>query len=286
MIKCIICGIEKEYSIVEHLKFVHNMTSKEYKEKYNLEVRSEEFKKNTSKHSKNVWLQKGYKEKMSDIQKKSHSTKEFKEKQSKKLKKYYEEGGKTWNDGLTKDLDIRLKSIGEKNRKRIKGSKNPEHSLRLKKVWEKIKEENPEKLIEYNRKKSETICRLISENKNYHLGYNQYKRGYYKEFYFASSYEEKFMIFLDSCDKIKDWTNKHGIVIRYLDSEGINRGYIPDFKLELINGDILIIEIKAEKLINDVNVQLKLKAATKIYDNNYYLLSTTDELKEIIDGRC
>ncbi len=33
-VKCNICGFEKQFSIVEHLKFSHNLNSKQYKELY------------------------------------------------------------------------------------------------------------------------------------------------------------------------------------------------------------------------------------------------------------
>ena len=45
-VKCKICGVEKQYSIVEHLKFDHKLTSKEYKELYpGNSVKSKEYVK-------------------------------------------------------------------------------------------------------------------------------------------------------------------------------------------------------------------------------------------------
>ena len=56
-VKCKICGIEKQYSIVEHLKFEHKLTSKEYKELYpgNL-VKSKEYATIFSEKQKTKWI--------------------------------------------------------------------------------------------------------------------------------------------------------------------------------------------------------------------------------------
>ncbi len=287
MIKCAICGLEKEYSIAEHLKYVHNMKSIDYKEKFGLEVRSEEFKKKTSEYSKQVWQREGFSEKMSLSRKETHNTEEFKQKMSKISKKRCEDGLNQHfvKKGLSKDTDASIRERSAKISKALSGRENPEHSLRMKSVWMKQKEENPEKWRERNIRRSESICKLIAENDGHNLGQNQYKRGYYKDFYYASSYEERLMIDLDNNDKVKSWTNKHGIVIRYIDETGRNRGYIPDFKIELINDIVLIVETKAEKLIDTEEVQLKKEAALKLYEN-YFLISTVEECREIINDKC
>ena len=65
MVKCKICGIEKQSSIVEHLRHSHKMSCKEYRELFNdAQVKSSEFKLLVSKQQKEVWSNKDYAEKM------------------------------------------------------------------------------------------------------------------------------------------------------------------------------------------------------------------------------
>lgn len=58
-----------------------------------------------------------------------------KKKQSESKIIFYANGGKVWNVGLTKESDIRLKFYGEKVSKKLKGRKNPKHSIRMKGLW-------------------------------------------------------------------------------------------------------------------------------------------------------
>lgn len=63
-----------------------------------------------------------------------------------------------------------------------------------------------------------------------------------KEF-FASSYEETRMKFLDHHTNVKTWTKRHGIVLQY-ELNGTTRSYIPDFFVALNDGRIFLEEIK------------------------------------------
>ena len=62
-------------------------------------------------------------------------TKEVKQNMSEKKKKFYANGGKPWNKGLTKETDERVKNIGLKVTKSLLGRKSPEHTLRMKEIW-------------------------------------------------------------------------------------------------------------------------------------------------------
>lgn len=287
MIKCLICGAERKMSIVEHLKSVHNMSSKEYKEKYNAEYRTEEFRKSVSEQQKKVWSDPEYKERMCKSRQISHRTEEFRKKQSKIIKKTYENGHTNWNSGLTKEEDERLKSIGEKNRQHLKGKKNPEHSEKMKQVWKKFKEEKPDEWEELKNRQKDTITRMIA-NGDLCIKNTNFKTGWYEgkndKYYYASSLEEGLMKLLDEMSIIRTWTNKHGIRILYLEEEK-EKIYIPDFLITLITGDDVVVETKGTGFLKSINTQLKTKAAMEIYGDNYFVSDNLDEIKEFLNEK-
>ena len=87
-VKCNICGFEKQFSIVEHLKFNHNLNSKQYKELYpNALVKSKEYSEMNSSQKKIKWSDDGYRQKMSESRQISHNKPEFKKKMSNIVKK-------------------------------------------------------------------------------------------------------------------------------------------------------------------------------------------------------
>lgn len=80
---------------------------------------------------------------------------ETKIKQSEIKRISFKNGFKVWNNGLTKEVDIRIKEAGEKVSRALKGRKNPKHSIIMKNVW---KDE------EYNQKQKE--ARNLYPNKS------------------------------------------------------------------------------------------------------------------------
>lgn len=60
---------------------------------------------------------------------------------------------------------------------------------------------------------------------------------------YRSSYEKAFIIWLESCSKVKGWASE-SISITYWLPDGSSHHYYPDFYVEYVNGDKYIIEIK------------------------------------------
>lgn len=289
-VKCLICGLEKENSIVEHLKFNHKINSKTYKEMFpNSEVKSKKHLDNLRLKVLEKWANPEYKKRMSESRKISHNKPEFKVKMSKIIKKKHEETPEIYSGFINwsktekfkewvKSTD-RIEKISKTSKKRWE---NLEY--RKKTILSLIKVLNDgrcKKNEEFKEKMSEIISRLYSDgelsNEN-----NKYKNGIYtaknnEEFLYSSSYELDSMIFFDSIDFIKKWTNKHGIRIKYY-YNGLNRNYVPDFRIEFLNGESFIIEMKGWET---EEVLVKKEFALKEYPN-YKLFYSVDDLKNFI----
>lgn len=298
MVKCKICGIKRKCSLVHHIKKEHkDISILEYKEMYG-EIIDNEYKKEIAKKQKNNWTKKEYKENIStklkekwadenyynmmcEKRKKLYQTDEWKNKSKVWFDKYHDEYG-SWNKGLTKETDERLKAIGEANSIRLVGTKNPAHSKKMKKVWEKLKENNPELYKKYNEKRSQTISKLISEGK-IELKSKHFKTGWYKDFYYASSYELEAMKFFDELGL--EWTNKHKIRLSYISATGTNKMYVPDFLVNINNHDY-VMEMKGNSVwAHDENSRLKVKTGKAIYGDYYCIFYSVKELKEFINGK-
>ena len=119
MIKCEICGHENKFRLIEHIQKTHNMNIDEYKNQYG-EVVSEEYKKKVSEKSIEKWKDDEYRQKTIES-KLFVYTEEVRNKMSKKVKEFYDNGGKSWNEGLTKDIDDRVANIGKFNRINLSG---------------------------------------------------------------------------------------------------------------------------------------------------------------------
>ena len=60
---------------------------------------------------------------------------------------------------------------------------------------------------------------------------------------FRSSYERKFVAWLESCNSVAKWSSEN-VSIPYLWADGKVHRYYPDYYVEMVNGDRLLIEIK------------------------------------------
>jgi hypothetical protein len=60
---------------------------------------------------------------------------------------------------------------------------------------------------------------------------------------YDSSYELRRFIFLDGCKRIKSWTKRHKIRIKYLSGKK-RRTYIPDILVEMTDGSKVLEEVK------------------------------------------
>lgn len=271
MVKCQICGLEKKISIVEHLRHTHHLTCEEYRTLHkNAAVKSEEAKKLISEQNKKVWQDDQFRLKMCASRQISHRKEEFRRKQSERLKRVYEAGTKTWNDGLTKNNDQRLAAIGCKNSEHLSGRSKVEfeylqvHSERMRHLAVKhfARESwSEEKIAAWKEKISQTVSHGIATGK-YDLPVSGHQHGWFlrknsqKEFY-QSSWELQFMQYLDNLDI--DWTKRHNIVIQYRDEHGSIRRYIPDFLITCKNKSLLL-ELKGY-VGSKLEVEAKSKAA-------------------------
>lgn len=285
MIKCKICEHESKFRLIEHIQKIHKMNIDEYKIKYG-EVVSEEYKEIVSKKSKDKWKEDDYRQKTMDSRKWIYSDNELNKKRIQSIKNYYDNGGKVWNDGLTKNDDIRLKSIGEKNKINLSGRTKEnydyleKHSKLMISLWDQSKlkigwidvQNDPIKNKKWRNKISETITNKILSGEINPFSY--FKYGWYKnndgDHWYSSNLELESMKLMD---KLKiNWSNNHKIKIKYIQNKK-EHYYIPDFLLNIKNNDY-IIEMKGFDW--DGNTELKSECAKKEYQNYYIFYNILD----------
>jgi hypothetical protein len=289
-VKCQICGVEKPYSIVEHLKYDHKMTSKEYKEEFpGFNVKSNEYSKMNSDSLRKKWSDVEYKEKMKISRKISHNKPEFKQKMREITKKRHEETPEIYS-GFTSwsksekfkewvKSEERIKKISKTTKERWENDGYREKTIQT--IRERLNDGRCQKSNEYKENMSKIISELYSSGKISNEC-NRYKTGTFlskknETFLYSSSYELDSMIFFDSEESVKYWTNKHGIRIKYF-YNGINRHYVPDFYVELSNGKTFVIEMKGWET---EEVLIKQEYALKEH-SNYKLFYSVDDLKKFI----
>lgn len=119
------------------------------------------------------------------------------------------------------------------------------------------------------------------------------RRGYHRGLYvsgiageckFRSSWEEKYMKFLDADPTVSLWSYEK-IIIEYVANKttGKIRKYYPDFYVEHKDGSKILVEIKQSRKIDQLAVKKKAAAAEawcKIHGAMYRIL-TEIELKEL-----
>lgn len=116
----------------------------------------------------------------------------------------------------------------------------------------------------------------------YHRGtYTSTKAGECK---FRSSWEEKFMHYLDNNPDVASWSYEK-LIIEYISNKktGKIRKYYPDFFVEMSNGERLVIEIKQKRKLTAVAVKKKAAAAEQwcmMHDASYKII-TELELKDM-----
>jgi len=294
MVKCLICNIEKNCSIVEHLKYEHKMTCSEYKKLYpSAKVKSESFSKKLSENAKKNWTNDEYRNKQIKIRNITHKDPKFREKMSEKIKKIHKEtpnifsGFTNWSksDKFKEWVksEERIKKISNKS---LEFWKNEDYRTKIiKRLKEVLSDGRCNKNREFREKMSETISKLYSEG-NITNNSNKYKTGIFKdkkgeEFFYASSYEYDAMRIFDNSPNVKLWTNKHGIKIKY-HYNNLFRNYIPDFYVEFINGLSFIIEMKGW-ITEEVEVK---EFYTKKTYKNYKIFYSIKDLEKFVNENC
>jgi hypothetical protein len=291
MVKCLICGLEKEFSIVEHLKFSHGIKTTEYKNLYSgARVKSEKHSELTSKKLKKLWSDDNYKQKQTKIRNITHKDPDFKIKMSEKIKKIYNETPEVFS-GLTswrESEEFKIWVISKDRKKKISETmkqkwKNDDYRN---KTIETLKKILTDGRCAKNEEFRENMSKKISEL--YSLGIikndkNKYKTGIFtnknnEDFIYSSSYELEAMKLFDKTEYINKWTNKHGIRIKYY-YNNLNRHYVPDFLVDFENGKSYIIEMKGW---NTEEVEVKKYYTLKEYPN-YKIFYKIKELEEFIN---
>ena len=101
--------------------------------------------------------------------------------------------------------------------------------------------------------------------------------------HYDSSWEQKFIIFCDECDKISS-INRPDFCIPYT-YLGTDFTYYPDFVVILQNGAKILFEIKPDYLLNDKKTQSKIIAAGNyVQKDMYYIVLTETTL--FMDASC
>jgi hypothetical protein len=290
MVKCLICGVEKECSIVEHLKFNHGLKTHEYKKMFEgSKVKSDYALQKMSDNAKKNWSNDEYVKKQIKIRNITHKNPEFRQKMSETIKKKHRENPELFS-GFTqwsktekfKEWVVskeRLDKISETSKKRWENDEYREKTI--KSITKSLNDGRCEKTKEFRENMSKIISKLYSEGTISNES-NKYKTGKYESkvgetFLYSSSYELDSMILFDESPNVKSWTNKHGIRIKYF-YNNLNRHYVPDFLIDFLNGETYIIEMKGW---NTEEVNVKEYYTKKIYPN-YRIFYSVYELKQFI----
>lgn len=291
MVKCLICGVEKKSSIVEHIKYVHKMNTEEYRKIHpGANVKSEEYSLNSKNRMKKLWEDKDYKEKQIKIRNITHKNPDFREKMSKKIKKIHEETPDVFS-GFTnwhKTEEYKTWVVSEERINKIRKSSKERwlnDEYRQKTIDSIVKKLNDGR-CKKNQLYRENMSKKISEL--YSLGIiknekNKYKNGVYtsknnEDFIYSSSYELNAMTLFDDTEHLLKWTNKHGIRIKYYFNE-LKRHYVPDFLIEFKNGKTFLIEMKGWYT---EEVGVKEYYTLKVYPN-YKIFYNINDLKNFIN---
>ena len=146
-----------------------------------------------------------------------------------------------------------------------------------------LSDEEVEKL--YSEYLSERFPKL---DDNLYCGYKRTKKGWYhfkssnNPFFYRSGWEEEVCKVLDGeiGKTIKSVSSPDKIMYEF---EGQKHAYYADFKIEFMNGDVLYIEVKPEKRVNDPVNQAKIQEAKKQYDHFIVLSESSIFAKNLLD---
>jgi len=242
MIKCKICGFESKSRIIEHIQRTHKMNIDDYKNQYG-EVVSDEYRQKVSEKSKEKWKDPIYIQNIKKSREWIYSDEELNNRRIESIKNYYKTGGKTWNDGLTKDNDERVANIGEFNKTNLSGRTKEnydylkKHSELMLSLWsdsnlKKKREEihnDPILNKEYKEKISNTLTEKILNGEI--NTFSNFNSGWYKEkSWYSSGLELNAMILMDNLGI--SWSKNDKIKIKYF-KDDIEHYYIPDFLLNI-----------------------------------------------------
>lgn len=201
------------------------------------------------------------------------------------------------NTGMTHKGETVSDAVKKKISQTLKGRLLPEEervarSIRMK---EYVKtEKGHEFLKNMQNKATESNKRILLGEKTVSTatGYyvnGRFKRGivhlttFNKDLTFDSGWEQEFIKYFDNLENIKniDTFDKCRELVPYIDVNGKERKYLPDFFVRFKSGSSVVIEIKPERLLKtDETVKLKVSAGTEFFKNKNinYIVLTENEL--------
>lgn len=293
MLKCKICGHESKHRLIEHLMKTHKYNIEEYKSKYG-PVISDDYRKKVSNNSKNNWKRDNYRNK-TNLARNTSWTPEKRKRQSIIIKKTYDDGHINWNSGLTKETDIRVKSIGDNNRECLTGRTKDtheylkKHSELMKSLWKSGKISSKMTMLNkdwmdgeeyeiWRSKISNTISKKIKSGEINCIS-GHFKTGYHNGIFYMSGLELEAMEFFDSDKTVASWKRNFDVV-PYKDINGNWRRYLPDFCVELIDGKMVVIETKGYDR-DKINTKQKTIYARKKY-KYYFVCKSVKEIEQKI----
>jgi len=252
MIKCEIC--KKEFKQINNSHLIeHGINKIEYKKLFpkaklrkawNLGLTKEgdeRVLKNSISSKKNHWSK--------DSKKREEIVKNISEKHK----------GKTISESVKQQFREQFKGEGNPNfgnywsdEKKKKSSKKMKEKYKDPEYFAKFKEShwsnNEDMKKHISKKHSEFMSEAISSGKiNINTGY---ECGWFdskkmnQSFYYMSSYELKRMKLFESSELVSEYTNKHGIKLKYKKENGSYSNYIPDILITFTNGKRRLEEIK------------------------------------------
>lgn len=284
MIECKICGKQFKNTIVYHIKKEHNISTKEYSEKYG-NVYSQEYSQKISNNAKRLWKTKNYREKQKEKAKIKFTESVRNKMSSVKIEGYRNNKYKIWCKGLTKETDHRLFCVAENNRKLFSGRTKKDYEyLQKHSEWAKkestfvknnpVKNFSIEKKKEWREKISKTLTDNITNGKikctSYHFKSGEFITKTGIHYHYDSSFELEMMKLLNKSDL--NWIKNNTLKIEYNKKDGTKSNYIPDFIINLKEKTI-IVETKG---FPDENIYEKLVACKRLYPDTRICFSIKD----------
>lgn len=266
-VKCLICGEICYGRLINHLRKVHNLTTSQYRSKFpnahvlcrdeEISIRERLIERNKSDKQRRLISERN---RDPEFQKKCQAgcTEETRRAQSENMKRV---SNRLWSNPeyrrtKSQEMSQLMKSLRQ----------DPDYVAKrseiMKKTWE-----NPE-----------NAAKMIAAPKNHPYGHQKeyFSKRFSRNYYCRSLGEYEFILTCESLPEVQDVVSGERLSIRYIDSQGQSRLYLPDFLVTTETG-VFLVEVKYEgddihNYTNKVNSALdycKLRGMTYCYVNRF-----------------
>lgn len=169
--------------------------------------------------------------------------------------------GFKWDDDIK--IKISKSNTGKKRsletRKKISENSKRQFSTLQSRI------EDSKRMIEYCKNNPEFLDNLIKSGKyNSKKGYVKLNKYNNSEFYYMSSWEKDLLCILDNLDYVSEIDKSPRISYKF---NGIDKIYVPDILVKLIDGTVVVIEVKPQHFLMDEKV-----VAKRLYASRYFRL--------------